>query len=236
MRQVRTPGLSSRFRESSIAFALTLIIFGTGLCDPVQARTIRFDPPGATDTYPMGINASRWITGWYKDSNSKYHAFLRATDGTITTIDVKGARCGTEANSINRSGVIVGVEFDSNCDFHGFVRAADGTITTFEVPGAIDTDAISVNNGGLVTGFYLDSRNHGHGFLRATDGTFTSFDAKGSIATGAASINKHEMASGRQQTNQPHRSQADQAACPCVMSRCSRRRTGSVAPIPTPRT
>src|SRR5437660_127255 len=188
MRQVRILGLSSRFPRCA-AFALTLIIFGTGLCDPVQARTIRFDPPGATDTYPMGINASRWITGWYKDSNSKYHAFLRATDGTITTIDVKGARCGTYAQGINRNGVIVGGDQDSNCGSHGFARTPDGTITTFDVPGATYTWAFSVNNAGLITGFYLDSSNHGHGFLRGTDGTITTFDAKNCLGTDPFAIN-----------------------------------------------
>ena len=122
MRQVRSFRLSSRFRESSVAIALTLALFGTGLCDPVQARIIRFDPPGSYATYPTGINASRWITGWYSDSAPYPHSFLRAWDGTITTIDVQDATCGTYAESINRSGVIVGSEGDNNCNFHAFIR------------------------------------------------------------------------------------------------------------------
>jgi len=105
MQQVRSLGLSSRFAGSSIAFALTLVIFGAGLCDPVQAKIIKFDPPGSTFTLPTGINASKWITGWYNDSGSYAHSFLRTPDGTITTIDVQGATCGTSAYSINRSGV-----------------------------------------------------------------------------------------------------------------------------------
>src|SRR5690349_3720187 len=152
MQHVRTLGLSSRFRESSVAFALTVGIFGTGLCDPAQARIIKFDPPGSTNTLPFAINASKWITGFYEDSNGGFHGFLRVPDGTITTIDVPGATCGTYAQSINRSGVIVGGEQDSNCNSHGFIRAPGGTITTFDVPGAIDTFPFSVNNGGVITG------------------------------------------------------------------------------------
>src|SRR5207248_11321452 len=113
MRQVRSFRLLSRFRESSVAIALTLALFGTGLCDPAQAKIIKFDFPESNGTLPLAINASRWITGWYVDVNGNTHSFLRAPDGTYTTIDVEGATCGTDAKSINRSGVMVGAEFDS---------------------------------------------------------------------------------------------------------------------------
>src|SRR5437016_3239234 len=166
---MRTLGLSSRFRESSVACALTLAIFGTELCDPAEARIITFDPPGADATYPSGINASGWITGSYGNNNGDFHSFLRAPDGTFTTFDVSGATCGTYAESINRSGVIVGGEQDNCNDGHGFVRASDGTITAFDVPGSIYTWAVSVNNAGLITGSYEDSSNLWHGYLRATD-------------------------------------------------------------------
>src|SRR5690349_553986 len=108
MQHVRTLGLSSRFRESSGAIALALVVFGTGLCGPAQAKIIKFDPPGSTETLPFAINSSLWIIGTYLAGNSLSHSFLRTPDGTITTIDVPGATCGTYANSINRSGVIVG--------------------------------------------------------------------------------------------------------------------------------
>jgi len=62
-------GLSSRFRENCAAVALALAIFGTGLCDPAQAKIIKFDPPGSTSTYASGINASRSVIGTYYDSN-----------------------------------------------------------------------------------------------------------------------------------------------------------------------
>src|SRR2546423_15492679 len=110
MRQVRTLGLSLPFRESSVAFALALLIFETGLCHSVQAKIITFDPAGSIETLPTAINASKWITGFYLDNAGNTHSFLRTPDGAITTIDAQGATCGTLANSINRSGVIVGEE------------------------------------------------------------------------------------------------------------------------------
>src|ERR1041385_6785148 len=94
-------------RASAAAFALTLAILGMGLCQPVQAKIIEFDPPGSDNTLPTAINDSRWITGSYSDSGGT-HGFLRTPDGTTTIIDVQGATCGTYVWSINRSGVIVG--------------------------------------------------------------------------------------------------------------------------------
>src|ERR1700722_17436426 len=108
MPRIRTLRTSPRFRESGVAFALAVGIFCTGLCDPVQAKIVKFDPPGSSNTMPTAINASRWITGIYVGGNNgDLHSFLRVPDGSITTIDVQDATCGTYANSINSSGVIV---------------------------------------------------------------------------------------------------------------------------------
>jgi hypothetical protein len=35
----------------------------------------------------LGINPAGTITGFYVDTNTVYHGFLRARDGTITTFD-----------------------------------------------------------------------------------------------------------------------------------------------------
>jgi hypothetical protein len=65
LQQLPTHGMSLRFCEGSAAVALTLVLFGAGLSEAVQAKTIIFDPPGAIQTIPVGINASKWITGYY---------------------------------------------------------------------------------------------------------------------------------------------------------------------------
>ena len=193
---LRSFGLSSRLGGTS---AVALAIFGTVLCNPVQAGIITFDAPGAYGTYPFGINDSKWITGQYSDSAGYPHGFLRIPDGTFATFDLSGATCGTYPHSINRSGVVVGdgtYHSGSYCYGHGFVRTPDGTLTSFDVPDAISTAASSINNGGLITGSYEDSNNLWHGFLRGTDGTFASFDPSGSIDTDAAAINKAGVIAG----------------------------------------
>jgi len=80
--------------------------------------------------------------------------FLRARDGTLTTIDVPGA-AGTQALAINPAGAIVGGYSDG-----GFLRAPDGTFTTFE------GTPTSINPAGTMTGFYTDASSTVHGVLR----------------------------------------------------------------------
>jgi hypothetical protein len=127
MTQVQSSVSSLRFRASRVGFAVTLAMFGAGLpAQARQAKIIDFDPPGSSQTVPMGINESRSITGVYADTQGELHGFLRTRDGAITTIDAPGAACGgTGAQSINRSGTIVGSYSDG----------VDGPCCGIDVPG-----------------------------------------------------------------------------------------------------
>src|SRR5262249_17224525 len=94
-----------------------------------------FDPPGSLGTSPTSINPAGQITGNYPDPNSWSHAFLRDTDGTLTSFDAPGASFpGTFPAFITPQGSIVGTYFDANFGTHVFQRAKDGTITTLEDP------------------------------------------------------------------------------------------------------
>src|SRR3954453_13048620 len=94
------------------------------------------DPPASTSILPTAMNDAGSITGYYLDSEGDLRSFLRATDGTISTIDVGDAKCGAYAYSINRGGVIVGTgayAMDNFCNAYAFMRAVDGTISIFDV-------------------------------------------------------------------------------------------------------
>ena len=129
-------------------------------------------------TIPVGLDASGNIAGVFTDTNSLFHGFLRAVDGTITTFDVSGAGTtglfpGTVPISVNGAGDIAGVYEDANGANHGFVRAAsDGTITApIDAPGAGTTGMIagtvpfSINAADDLTGSYSDSNGTFHGFV-----------------------------------------------------------------------
>ena len=95
----------------------------------------KFDAPGAGNapppfpegTTPQGINPGGVITGFYSDVNFVGHGFLRASDGTITTLDAPGAGSsagtGTFPLTNNPSGAIVGYYMDASFTTHGFLRS-----------------------------------------------------------------------------------------------------------------
>ena len=61
----------------------------------------------------IGLNADGTITGAYIDSNNTLHGYVRAPDGTITSIDAPGAGNGpgqgTDTDGLNFAGIIPGV-------------------------------------------------------------------------------------------------------------------------------
>jgi hypothetical protein len=176
-----------------------ILDFGdTPLCHS-HPTFITFDPPGgpARDMLPSGINPAGAVTGTYVDANLVSHGFLRARDGTFTTIDPPGSigayvgnYFGLVGPPINPAGAITGTYLDASGVQHGFLRARDGTFTTFDPPGSTLTVPQGINAARTITGFYFDVNSVFHGFLRAPDGTFTTFDAPGAVlGTAAEGIN-----------------------------------------------
>ncbi|MGH7484432.1 MAG: chitobiase/beta-hexosaminidase C-terminal domain-containing protein, partial [bacterium] len=188
-----------------------------------------FDVPGAPTTsghrgtIPLSINTAGSITGFYSDSGTVRHGFVRTiVDGTptFTSFDVPGAGSsatqGTVPLSINAAGDITGCYVDANQVFHGFIRiAATGTITApINAPGAgtspskkgisfSGTVATSIDAGGEITGVYADTNGIHHGFVRAASGTITDpIDAPGAGTAGVlpgtlpASINDSGIITG----------------------------------------
>jgi hypothetical protein len=97
--------------------------------------------PSGTASYGnlilSSVAASGAIVGIYTDGNYVFHGYLRATNGSITSIDDPNAGTGTEqgtgALAINASGMIAGTYADSNSMLHGFLydsSALTATTTT----------------------------------------------------------------------------------------------------------
>src|ERR1700733_1123976 len=120
-------------RASGLAALTAALALSVGA--PAMAATITvFDPPGSTGTYADAINGPGAITGWYLDSKSNAHGFVRAADGTFTSFDAAGGT-QTQPDSINGKGAIAGY-FQGPSFYQSFGRAASGTVTTFYEPGA----------------------------------------------------------------------------------------------------
>jgi hypothetical protein len=92
---------------------------------------ISFSIPGAVGTYPMSINASMVVTGYYSVSATVTRGFLRTAEGTITTFSVRDG-VQTVPESINDAGEITGFYENAGGYPLGFLRNADGQVTTFD--------------------------------------------------------------------------------------------------------
>jgi hypothetical protein len=159
-----------------------------------------FDAPGAGSTpglglgtFPYSITSAGAITGFYYDSNSVSHGFVRTPDGEIRTFDAPGAGStpgsfqGTYAGNINVEGEIAGDYIDSDNVYHGFLRTPHGNIVTFNARGAgtgagqgtSTAFADGINLLGAIPGAYEDANNVSHGFVRTPLGSIITFDAPG---------------------------------------------------------
>jgi hypothetical protein len=146
-----------------------------GFVRSVNGNIVTFDSPVGTFFTPFpplspAINGAGVVTGSYGDAigpTGNIHGFLRAPDGTFTTIDAPGDNYGTFVTGVDSAGDITG--FYIPADFsaqHGFVRTRQGTFITFDPPGSGYTTPTAINESGTITGVYCDTTDLVcHGFV-----------------------------------------------------------------------
>ena len=186
-----------------LAPAICMLMLGVSAIaqQPKQPTITTIDAPHAGTISGYGTEAiaicpAGQITGLYADYSRAMHAYVRTTDGKITTFDapgtgyagapipfpVSGASAGTYAVAGDACGMVTGYSIDFRNVAHSYLRAPDGTFTMFDVPGAgtgpgQGTFAGNMSmSGELIAGYYVDATGMSHGFLRAGDGTITAFD------------------------------------------------------------
>src|SRR3954452_10004261 len=184
-----TPG---RFRRP-LLIGLTVATLGLAVSAKAAPTYITFDPPGSIGTTARSISHGA-VAGYFQDNQGRYHGFMRAPDGTMTTIDVPGA-VNSFGTSIDESGVVTGQYGTGDGNDHGFVRFGDGTFATFDAKGSITTVPLSINEG-RITGFYDDANYAAHGFVRRANGKIVEFDPSGSVYTNPTTINRHGAVTG----------------------------------------
>jgi hypothetical protein len=140
-----------------------------------EVSYLSFEVPGALGTYPMSINNSMAVTGYYYASTTVARGFVREADGTFTTFDVSGG-IWTEPESINAAGDIAGFYEVVSGVPHGFMRYADGRIVTFDPPDSLPffgplAQTVTINNFQEIAGSY--GVDVPEGFTRSPTGAFT---------------------------------------------------------------
>ena len=147
---------------------------------------------GGEGTYGASINRQGTIAGFYVDSSSVVHGFVRSKDGEFTTFDAPNAAStpgtGTYAANINDFGMVAGVYVDASGVVHSYIRTPNGSFLHFDPPGTgfgagqgSFTGASScLSPWGTIAGYYLDPGSVMHGYLRTIDGKITTFEVPGS--------------------------------------------------------
>jgi hypothetical protein len=169
--------------------ATVLFALGISLC-PAQsviseatASYFTIKVPGALGTYPMAVNDSMVVTGYYLVSATVSRGFLQAANGAITTFAIPGG-FWTEPESINASGDVTGYYETAPGFQHGFIRYANGRVVTFDGPCASSVpncgaQPVSINAFKAVVGSYpsplQDKDNFLGAFTRSSTGAFTSY-------------------------------------------------------------
>jgi hypothetical protein len=150
-----------------------------------------FDAPHAghnafRGTFPTCINQLGVIAGYYYDSFTQAHGFVRSSDGVLTEFDPPNLKMNL-VTGINGRGEIVGEGahlVGGVAIVIGFLRKANGSFVAITLPGSLDTRLLGINDKGEIAGQFLDAAAVLHGFLRDASGTYTVFDAPNSSGTG----------------------------------------------------
>ncbi|MDR3774732.1 MAG: Ig-like domain-containing protein, partial [Terracidiphilus sp.] len=125
-------GLSSKSRRANSPLnKLRSLLSKVGAVKAEGTGLLNGNGPNPSGTGSIGnfllntVNASGEIVGLVTDGDYVFHGYLRAADGTITTVDDPNAGTaaeqGTGGLAINASGVIAGTYADTNSVLHGFI-------------------------------------------------------------------------------------------------------------------
>jgi hypothetical protein len=193
---------SLQYRLIASAFVLSASLCGAQNAVRVNPNFVRerpnlfatFQVPGAVATYPMSINNSETVTGYYTAAAGTQGGFVRSQEGTIDTFQVPGSIL-TEPVGINSAGEIVGYYEITAGVPQGFLRTADGQITTFAAPTAASISSnkiaqpVAINDAGVIVGNYPDFGLASRVFVRSAAGVITTFSVSdgsdySTVATG----------------------------------------------------
>jgi hypothetical protein len=167
------------------AFLFTPMLFAVPDHKPAY---IAFDVPDSVATYPLSINGSMTVTGYYVGKSGGPHGFVRDEEGRITRFDVSGST-STMPVSINQAGEIAGTYITGSTSPipgipQGFVRSAEGTMTLFgdmiapygvSNRGGFQGNPVQVNVDGEVVGNFPYPDAAPSVFTRSRSGALQAF-------------------------------------------------------------
>lgn len=152
-------------------------------------------PGGGGDCFGCGGTGGGGTGGGGTGLVSAEHAFVRTSDGTITTIDPPSAT-DPKAVAISDGGLAIGQFFDATSSYNCFTWQA-GTFGSVSIPGAASIIPFAINSSATVAGmYYVDGDGVGHSFVQESDGTTTTIDAPAAAYTQVVAINASGSVAG----------------------------------------
>ena len=141
--------------------------------------------------YPLRINNSRQIAGFYVDSTDYPHGSVWS-NGVFTTVDdTTPGHYATDFGGINDNNQMVGQVYTADGFYHGLMATCNSEVSDVFGPG-LGTATVGINDSGEITGMYAvkdpsTGNVYSDGFLLTNgtvtngvlSGTFTSIDAPG---------------------------------------------------------
>lgn len=174
-----------------------------GLILTTDGNTITFQSPSATTTgvingtTSIAINRTGATTGYYYDTNSTYHSYIRSAKGEFNEFEVPGAGTASYTGAlpmeITDSGDVLGFYADNNFVSHSYLRLADGTFAEINLPERAGAEVFFewINQKGDIAGTYSDANGAYHAFVRLKDGRcffFTDPEAGAGASQGTVPI------------------------------------------------
>jgi uncharacterized membrane protein len=156
-----------------------------------------FDAPGAggRGTFPIAINRSGLIVGYFTDSSNVEHGFIRDPNGTFTVVDVPG-QTGTQITAVNSRGLVTGYN-DIGSGDSGFLRYRNGEFGKLNVPGTKFLEPAAMNDIGQIAGTAILTFGAYRGFIwsQGHSVTFTVPDA--GYAVDVLALNSSGVVAGK---------------------------------------
>jgi len=131
--------------RKTVCFLAALVFISTSPA-AAQGTYTEIEVPGATFTYPLGIDDNGDVVGWYSSNSGSFGFLLRK--GSYTKLQYPGSST-TVAYGINDYGQIVGYT-DQGSGFLYDMRTRDFAEVSY--PGAAQTFPTSINNSGVIAG------------------------------------------------------------------------------------
>ena len=123
--------------------------------------------PGAVKTYADFVNSAGVVVGSYITAEDTVHGFMRAPDGSFTTIDVPELPNldFLFVNAINNDGIVIFRAKAVDDIQRSYILLPGGIPHELRFPGSVSTVVRNINQDGSIIGYYDSADGRRHGFF-----------------------------------------------------------------------